>query len=123
MKKSKILLTSIIIFSIIFAIAPPVVPQVGTYTFHGAPGAEKILRVRTVNNASLEDLFGVEEVEKVRVHNLRAVKGNQAFCDRLTSFEEYTDHFACEGKYKAKTASVLIDAEIPILLTEYKKLW
>ena len=66
----------------------------------------------------LEDLFGVEEVEKVRVHNLRAVKGNQAFCDRLTSFEEYTDHFACEGKYKAKTASVLIDAEIPILLTQ-----
>jgi hypothetical protein len=58
MKKSKILLTSIIIFSITFAIAPPVVPQVGTYTFHGAPGNEKILRVRTVNNASLEDLFG-----------------------------------------------------------------
>ncbi|MFX1569339.1 MAG: hypothetical protein ACFFCV_13335 [Promethearchaeota archaeon] len=58
MKKSNILLTSIIIFSITFAIAPPVVPQVGTYTFLGAAGNEKILRVRTVNNASLEDLFG-----------------------------------------------------------------
>jgi len=66
----------------------------------------------------LEDLFGVEEIEKVRIHNLRAVKDNQAFCDCLTNLEEYTDHFACEGKYKAKTASVLIDAEIPVLLTQ-----
>lgn len=58
MKKTKILLASVIIFGITFAMAPPVIPQVGTYTFHGAPGNEKILRVRTVNNASLEDLFG-----------------------------------------------------------------
>jgi hypothetical protein len=35
-----------------------VVPQVGTYTFHGAAGNQKILKVRTVNNESLEDLFG-----------------------------------------------------------------
>jgi hypothetical protein len=58
LKKSKILLASLIIISITFAIAPPVVPQVGTYEFHGSPGAVKVLRVRTVNNASLEDLFG-----------------------------------------------------------------
>ena len=58
MKKTKILLASLIIFSITFAITPSVIPQVGTYTFHGAPGNEKVLRVRTVNNASLTDLFG-----------------------------------------------------------------
>ena len=68
--------------------------------------------------SGLEDLFGVEAGEPVRVHNLRAVGANQSFCDRLTALEEYTDHFACEGKYRAKTATVLIDAEIPVLITQ-----
>lgn len=66
----------------------------------------------------LEDLFGVEEVKKVRVHNLRAVKDNQDFCKRLTSLEEYSDHFACTGKYKNKSATILINAEIPVLFTK-----
>ncbi|MEJ2293472.1 MAG: hypothetical protein P8Y23_01740, partial [Candidatus Lokiarchaeota archaeon] len=41
-----------------FAIFPPAVPQIGTYQFHGAAGNEKVLVVRTVNNESLEVVFG-----------------------------------------------------------------
>jgi hypothetical protein len=58
MKKTKIFVTSLVILSIILSITPNAIPQVGKYTFHGAPGDEKILKVRTVNNQSLEDLFG-----------------------------------------------------------------
>lgn len=59
MKKKKSIIILLVLFSISLAITPPAIPQVGTYTFHGAPGNQKILRVRTVNNASLEDLWGV----------------------------------------------------------------
>jgi len=58
MKKLKVTLLAVIFLSIAFSFSPAVVPQIGTYTFHGAPGNQKILQVRTVNNASLEDLFG-----------------------------------------------------------------
>lgn len=58
MKKTKVIVTFLIIFSITLAMTPQAIPQIGTYTFHGAAGNEKILKVRTVNNASLEDLFG-----------------------------------------------------------------
>ncbi|MFX1493367.1 MAG: hypothetical protein ACFFBZ_03725 [Promethearchaeota archaeon] len=59
MKKLKVTLLAFIFLSIAFSFTPAVVPQVGVYTFHGAPGDSKILKVNTVNNASLQDLFGV----------------------------------------------------------------
>lgn len=62
MKKSKTILLVIILISIAFSFTPSVIPQVGTYTFHGTAGNEKILEVRTANNSSLEDLFGVNYV-------------------------------------------------------------
>jgi len=58
MKKAKFIILFAIFLTIALSTTPAVVPQVGTYTFHGAAGNEKILKVRTVNNASLEDLFG-----------------------------------------------------------------
>ena len=67
MKKTKIILVLVIFFAIAFSFAPTVTPQVGTYTFHGAAGNEKILRVRTVNNASLNDLFGATWVDVIEI--------------------------------------------------------
>jgi len=58
MKQTKYILSLIILLSIVFSIMPVATPQIGTYTFHGAAGNEKILKVRTANNASLDDLFG-----------------------------------------------------------------
>ena len=58
MKKTKFIVLFAILLSIAFSFTPIAKPQVGTYTFHGAAGDQKILKVRTVNNASLEDLFG-----------------------------------------------------------------
>ena len=59
MKKTKILITFLVIFSISLAITSPGISQIGTYTFHGAAGNQKILKVRTVNNESLQALFGL----------------------------------------------------------------
>ncbi|MFX0106509.1 MAG: hypothetical protein ACFE75_13620 [Candidatus Hodarchaeota archaeon] len=67
MKKSKVIITVFILFSISLAFTPSAVPQVGTYTFHGAPGNVKILKVRTVNNQSLEDLFGAGWVSVIEM--------------------------------------------------------
>ena len=67
MKKSKAIITSLIILSITLAITPPAISQIGTYTFHGASGDEKILKVRTVNNQSLEDLFGPTWVSVIEI--------------------------------------------------------
>ncbi|MGB5911221.1 MAG: hypothetical protein WBH31_08525 [Promethearchaeia archaeon] len=58
MKKLKVGLLVFIFLSITLSLTPAVVPQIGTYTFHGAPGDTKILKINTVNNASLNDLFG-----------------------------------------------------------------
>lgn len=58
MKKTKIIILILITFSIAFSFTPTVTPQVGTYTFHGAAGNIKTLKVRTADNSSLEDLFG-----------------------------------------------------------------
>jgi hypothetical protein len=58
MKKFKFILFTIILISIAFSLTPYVVPQVGTYTFHGAAGNQKILAVRTANNDSLNVVFG-----------------------------------------------------------------
>ena len=58
MNKSKLMITFFIIFSITLTITPTAYSQVGTYTFHGAPGDQKILVVKTANNQSMEDLFG-----------------------------------------------------------------
>jgi hypothetical protein len=58
MKKSKLIIAILTIFSITLAITPAAIPQVGTYTFHGAPGHIKILEVKTANNASLQKIFG-----------------------------------------------------------------
>ena len=58
MKKSRYILAIALFITISFAIVPPAVPQIGTYQFHGAAGNQKILKVRTANNASLEVVFG-----------------------------------------------------------------
>jgi hypothetical protein len=58
MKKSRYILAIALFLSISFAIIPPAVPQIGTYQFHGAAGNQKILKVRTADNASLEVVFG-----------------------------------------------------------------
>ncbi|MFX1354383.1 MAG: hypothetical protein ACFFGP_10510, partial [Promethearchaeota archaeon] len=58
MKKIKLSILAIISIALVMSFLPAVTPQVGTYTFHGAPGNIKILKVDIVNNASLEDLFG-----------------------------------------------------------------
>jgi hypothetical protein len=58
MKKSSYILTFVMFLSIMFAIAPPVVPQIGTYQFHGAAGNVKTLKVRTADNDSLGIVFG-----------------------------------------------------------------
>jgi hypothetical protein len=58
MKQTKYILSLVILLGIVFSIMPVATPQIGTYTFHGAAGNEKILKVRTANNASLEIVFG-----------------------------------------------------------------
>ena len=67
MKKTKIILLILITISIAFSFTPTVTPQVGTYTFHGASGNQKILKVNTVNNASLNDLFGPSWVSVIEI--------------------------------------------------------
>jgi len=67
MKKTKIILLILMSISIAFSFVPTVTPQVGVYTFHGAAGNVKTLKVRTVNNASLEDLFGSSWVDVIEI--------------------------------------------------------
>ena len=55
-------MVSLVVLSITLAITPPAISQVGTYTFHGAAGNTKVLKVRVADNSSLEDLFGVDYV-------------------------------------------------------------
>jgi len=66
--------------------------------------------------AGLEDLFGVAAAEPLPVHHLRV---NPALASNplatLPCQEEYTEHRACVGKYRATTAAVLLDAEVPVL--------
>ncbi len=67
--------------------------------------------------AGLEDLFGVTAAGPVQVHDIRvnaALAGNPLA--PLAALTEYTDHRACVGKYRATTADVLLDAEVPVLL-------
>ena len=66
-RKTKIILVIFVTLTIAFSFTPTVTPQVGTYTFHGAAGNQKILKVRTVNNASLEDLFGPTWVDVIEI--------------------------------------------------------
>lgn len=67
MKKTKIILLVLITISIAFSFTPTVTPQVPIYTFHGAAGNQKILKVTTVNNASLNDLFGPTWVDVIEI--------------------------------------------------------
>ncbi len=62
MKKPKLVILFFLILCITLASTPTAYSQVGTYTFHGAPGDQKILIVKTANNQSMEDLFGVDYV-------------------------------------------------------------
>jgi len=72
--------------------------------------------------AGLEDLFGVTETDPVQVNN---IKVNQTLPNnplhKLCALTEYTEHRACMGKYQATTAQVLLEAEIPVLLTNQTK--
>jgi hypothetical protein len=64
----------------------------------------------------LEDLFGVTTGEPVQVHHIRvneALKANPLA--GLSDQQEYTEHRACVGTYRATTADVLLDAEAPVL--------
>jgi hypothetical protein len=63
MKKSRYILALALFISISFAVFPSAIPQKGTYQFHGAAGNEKVLMVRTANNASLEVVFGAGYVD------------------------------------------------------------
>jgi hypothetical protein len=74
MNKSKIILPALLIFVAIFSIIPNAVPQTTVYTFHGASGDEKILKVRTVDNTSLEDLYGTNWVDVVELFGEGASK-------------------------------------------------
>jgi hypothetical protein len=58
MKHTKYVLSSLILVLIALSFVPYVTPQVGTYMFHGVAGDTKILKVRTADNSSLNDLFG-----------------------------------------------------------------
>ena len=58
MKKPKLMISFFLMLGMTLAITPPAYSQVGTYLFHGAPGDQKILIVKTANNQSMEDLFG-----------------------------------------------------------------
>ncbi len=58
MNKPKLMISFLLMVSLMLLITPPANSQIGTYTFHGAPGDQKILIVRTANNQSMEDLFG-----------------------------------------------------------------
>lgn len=58
MRKSNWMIGFIVLFSVSLAIMPSAIPQIGTYEFKGAPGNVKILKVNTVDNQSLSDLFG-----------------------------------------------------------------
>jgi hypothetical protein len=72
--------------------------------------------------AGLEDLFGVSAADPVQVRN---IKVNENLADnplsKLAEIREYTEHRACVGKYKATTAEVLLDAEIPVLFVSKTK--
>jgi len=58
MNKPKLMISFFLMLIITLVIATPATSQIGTYTFHGAPGDQKILIVKTANNQSMEDLFG-----------------------------------------------------------------
>jgi hypothetical protein len=58
MKYTKSILSLFVLLTIALSLTPAATPQVGTYTFHGAPGNEKVLVVRTANDGSLEIVFG-----------------------------------------------------------------
>jgi len=72
--------------------------------------------------AGLEDLFGVIATDPVQVNN---IKVNEKLADNplaeLAGLTEYTEHRACVGKYRATTAEVLLDAEIPVLFINKTK--
>lgn len=72
--------------------------------------------------AGLEDLFGVMAIDPVQVNN---IKVNEKLVDnplsKLAGLTEYTEHRAGVGKYRATTAEVLLDAEIPVLFINKTK--
>ncbi|MFX0019735.1 MAG: hypothetical protein ACFFAK_10525 [Promethearchaeota archaeon] len=95
MKKLKVTLVAFIFVSIALSLTPAVVPQVGIYTFHGAPGDSKILKVDIVNNASLADLFGanwddiLEEFFGVGCVNIGARKKSVVTAVNFTAKDYY----------------------------------
>lgn len=63
----------------------------------------------------LEDLFGVTASDQVQVHEIRVSDIPSNPLSALAELSEYTEHRACVGKYRATTANVLLDAEVPVL--------
>jgi len=93
-----------------------------------AVGVEDLKQVRRLHEqgvsllgfeevGGLEDLFGVAEGRPTEVHDIRVndgLPGNPLAS--LGHLREYTEHRACVGKYRATTADVLLEAEVPVLL-------
>jgi len=75
MKKNTKIIPVLLIFFIIFlGFAPRAVSQVGVYTFHGSAGDTKVLKVTTVNNASLTKLFGPNWTDVIELFGKGAYK-------------------------------------------------
>ncbi len=60
MKRTRFILSILILVFIAFSFIPSVIPQKDTYTFQGAEGNEKVLKVNTVDEQGLELLFGMD---------------------------------------------------------------
>ncbi|MHA2034968.1 MAG: hypothetical protein ACW98X_00955 [Promethearchaeota archaeon] len=76
MKKSKILLAVFIVLTTIFSVIPSAFSQKGTYQFHAEADDQKILKVTTVNSASLTDLYGANWTEIIEIFGIGAASFN-----------------------------------------------
>ena len=102
MKKIKLSILTLISIALVMSFLPTVVPQVGTYTFHGAPGNIKIFKVDIVNNASLEDLFGPGWVNVIEIFEPgAAVVGARK--KSLVTCVNFSDSFTFFGTWDVTT--------------------
>lgn len=72
MRKKKLAVLTLVLFGLAFAFIPAANSEVGTYTFHGAAGDQKILKVTTVDNTSLNAVFGANWTKIISVFGGKA---------------------------------------------------
>lgn len=107
MKKSKMILSFLILLTVVFSMIPSVISQKGTYQFHGAEGDQKILKVRTVNSASLTDLFGANWTEIIELFGEGATNVNARYKSVVVGLNHDSFHTASYvGTFDA--ASIII---------------